>query len=142
MEIFALTPAPIVRLLENRWFGLLARITLTFPYWTSGIAKLLNLKGALAEAHALGLHPAVPIIAVTIFVELGASLAVISSRLTWLAAGALGVFTAIAAAIAYPFWADPDTIVRFTDRNAFFEHIGLIGGCVLASILADREHRQ
>lgn len=137
-----MTPRFIVGLIERPWFGLLARTMLTLPYWTSGLAKLIDLKGALAEVQSFGLHPAWLVMSLTIAVEIGASIAVITSRFTWLACGALAVFTGLAATLAYHFWSIPDPILRFNDRNSFFEHVGLIGGCMLASILADREHRQ
>jgi len=135
-------PKVIVGLLEQNWFGLLARVMLTFPYWTSGIAKLLDLNAALAEAQGFGLHPVWLIVALSIVVEVGGSIAVITSRFTWLATGAQGIFTALAATVAYPFWSVSDPILQFNERNAFFEHIGLVGGFMLAAILADREHRQ
>jgi uncharacterized membrane protein YphA (DoxX/SURF4 family) len=51
------------------------------------------------------------------------------------------VFTALATLIAHPFW----TMVgqeRFLATNAFFEHLGLIGGFVIAALLAARETRR
>ncbi|GGA00923.1 DoxX family protein [Dyella caseinilytica] len=137
-----MAPKPIIALLECPWFGVLARVTLTFPYWTSGIVKLIYIRSSLNEVKAFALHPAWLILAITLLVELGGSLAVITSRLTWLATGAQAIFTFFAATVAYPFWAVADPVMRFDDRNAFFEHIGLIGGFMLAAILADRERRQ
>jgi transmembrane protein len=135
-------PRFVVVILAWTWFGVLARIALTLPYWTSGFAKLMNLRAAEAETEALGLRPARLIATLTIVLELGASLAVIVNRFTWVAAGALGLFTCIAATLAYPFWRDRDPVRRFNDRNAFFEHIGLIGGCMLVSILSFYQHPQ
>jgi len=135
-----MTPRFIVTILVWPWFGVLARIALTLPYWTSGMSKLLNLKAAQAETEALGLRPARLVLTLTIVLELGASLAVITNRFTWFAAGALAVFTCVAATLAYPFWRARDPARRFNDRNAFFEHIGLIGGCMLVSILAFCQH--
>ena len=73
----------------------------------------------------------------TVVVELGASALLIAGRLVWLAAGALGVFTAIATLIAHAFWTVDDPVARFHALNTFLEHIGLIGGLALAAILAE-----
>ena len=133
------TPAPIARLLEDNRFAILAATLLTLPYWTSGIAKLTDLPGALGEARYFGLEPAMLTVAATILVQIGGSLLIIVGRQAWLGAGALGVFTAIATLIAHPFWQVADPMARFHDRNTFLEHIGLIGGLMLAAILRDRK---
>ena len=133
------TPAPIARLLEDNRFAILAATLLTLPYWTSGIAKLTDLPGALGEARYFGLEPAMLTVAATILVQIGGSLLIIVGRQAWLGAGALGVFTAIATLIAHPFWQVADPMTRFHERNTFLEHIGLIGGLMLAAILRDRK---
>lgn len=132
------TPAPIARLLEDNRFAILAATLLTLPYWTSGIAKLTDLPGALGEARHFGLEPAILTVAATILVQIGGSLLIILGRQAWLGAGALGIFTAIATLIAHPFWQVADPITRFHERNTFLEHVGLIGGLMLAAILRDR----
>ncbi|WP_283419595.1 DoxX family protein [Sphingopyxis sp. Geo48] len=133
------TPAPIARLLDDNRFAVLAATLLTLPYWTSGIAKLTDLPGALGEARHFGLEPAMLTVAATILVQIGGSLLIILGRQAWLGAGALGVFTAIATLIAHPFWQVADPMTRFHERNTFLEHIGLIGGLMLAAILRDRK---
>lgn len=133
------TPAPIARLLDDNRFAVLAATLLTLPYWTSGIAKLTDLPGALGEARHFGLEPAMLTVAATILVQIGGSLLIILGRQAWLGAGALGVFTAIATLIAHPFWQVANPMTRFHERNTFLEHIGLIGGLMLAAILRDRK---
>ncbi|MBN8841984.1 MAG: DoxX family protein [Sphingomonadales bacterium] len=133
------TPAPIARLLGDRRFGTLAAALLTLPYWTSGIAKLFDLGGALGEARHFGLEPAALVVLLTIAVQIGGSLLVILGRRAWLGAGALGVFTAAATLIAHPFWQVADPMARFHERNTFLEHVGLIGGLMLAAILQERK---
>lgn len=133
------TPAPIARLLGDHRFAVLAATLLTLPYWTSGIAKLFDLGGALGEARHFGLEPAALIVALTIAVQIGGSLLVILGRKAWLGAGALGVFTAAATLIAHPFWQVADPIARFHERNTFLEHVGLVGGLMLAAILQERK---
>lgn len=134
-----MTPAPIARLLGDRRFATLAAALLTLPYWSSGIAKLFDLGGALGEARHFGLEPAALVVALTIAVQIGGSLLIILGRQAWLGAGALGVFTAAATLIAHPFWQVADPVARFHERNTFLEHVGLIGGLMLAAIMQERK---
>lgn len=133
------TPAPIARLLGNNGLLTLAAALLTLPYWSSGVAKLFDLGGALGEARHFGLEPAALVVTLTIAVQIGGSLLVILGRQAWLGAGALGVFTAAATLIAHPFWQVADPMARFHERNTFLEHVGLIGGLMLAAILQERK---
>lgn len=135
------TPVPIAALLESPALNLGARVLLTLPFWTSGIAKLLDLDGALAEAAHFGLEPAWVTVVATLIVQLGGSAALITGRFAWLGAGALGVFTALATLIAHPFWTMADPMARFHERNTFLEHVGLVGGLILAAILTHRKGR-
>jgi uncharacterized membrane protein YphA (DoxX/SURF4 family) len=135
------TPAPIARLLDSNALALLARVALTCAYWWGGLAKLLDFAGARAEAaHFFGDGVALPIAVATIVVELAASGLLIAGRLEWLAAGALGVFTALATFIAHDFWNATNPADHFREFNTFLEHIGLVGGLALAAILARRTH--
>ncbi|MDO9367774.1 MAG: DoxX family protein [Sphingopyxis sp.] len=135
MMIPAPAPTLLARLLGDNRFAVLAATLLTLPYWTSGFAKLFDLGGALGEARHFGLEPAALTVALTILVQIGGSALVILGRKAWLGAGALGVFTAIATLIAHPYWEVVDPVARFDERNTFLEHVGLIGGLVLAAIL-------
>ena len=111
-----------------------ARIVLCLPFWWSGLSKLLDFSGGTAEMAALGLEPAWLFNALTILVQLGGSLLVILNRWTWLGAGALGVFTALATVMAHRFWT-LDGIERVRELNTFLEHLAIIAGFVLVAIL-------
>jgi transmembrane protein len=111
-----------------------ARIVLCLPFWWSGLSKLLDFSGGTAEMAALGLEPAWLLNALTILVQLGGSLLVILNRWTWLGAGALGVFTALATVTAHRFWT-LDGIERVRELNIFLEHLAIIAGFVLVAIL-------
>ncbi len=52
----------------------------------------------------------------------------------------LGVFTGLAALAANAFWTMHGD-ARFMATNAFFEHIGLISGFVLAAVIAEHVGR-
>jgi transmembrane protein len=111
-----------------------ARIVLCLPFWWSGLSKLLDFSSGTAEMAALGLEPAWLFNALTILVQLGGSLLVILNRWTWLGAGALGVFTALATVMAHRFWT-LDGIERVRELNIFLEHLAIIAGFVLVAIL-------
>jgi len=136
----AFDPAWVDAILDWRWTWLIARMALTSAYVLGGAVKLLDFPAAIAEQAHVGLHPGALWAALTIAVELGGSALVIAGRLVWLGAGALGVLTAIAALVANNFWALQGD-ARFAATNAFFEHIGLIAGLVLAALIAERERR-
>jgi uncharacterized membrane protein YphA (DoxX/SURF4 family) len=125
------------------WPGtwLIARIALTSAFLIGGVTKALNFSAAVAEQNHFGLHPAPVWSVLAIVVELVGPLLVISGYLVWLGAGALGVLTAIATVVATPFWNLAGT-ARFTAVNGFFEHVGLIAGCVMAALLAKRAGRR
>lgn len=132
------TPRVITALLQSPSLALLARIALTCAYWWGGAAKALDFAGAQAETtHFFGPAHATLLALATIVVELVASALVISGRLAWLGAGALAVFTALATLVAHDFWNVSDPMAHFQAFNAFLEHIGLIGGLVLAAVLAE-----
>lgn len=120
----------------------LARLALVSAYLVGGMDKLGDWPAALAEQSHFGLTPPALWAGLTIAVELiGAFLVlggrlILQGRLVWLGAGMLGVFTFLAALVANAFWTMPEGPERFGAMNAFFEHMGLVGGFVLVAILA------
>ena len=80
-----MTPAPIATLLSDRRAGTAAAVLLTLPYWSSGILKLADWRGSLAEARRFDLEPAIVVVMLMILVQLGGSLLVITGRLAWFA---------------------------------------------------------
>jgi uncharacterized membrane protein YphA (DoxX/SURF4 family) len=127
-------------ILDWRWTAMLARLALVSAYLLGGIFKLGNWPAAVAEQAHFGLHPAALWAALTIAVELIGPILILSGRFVWLGAGMLGVFTLLAAITGNAFWAMPPGQARFMATNAFFEHLGLIGGFVLVARL-DRARR-
>jgi transmembrane protein len=132
-----MTPRWIETLLSSSMMETTARVVLTFPFWGSGLAKLLNFSGGMAEMSHFGLEPAWFYNSLTIFVQLVGSGLIITNRLTWLGAGALGVFTFLTIPIVHAFW-------RFEGEQAIRafhtagEHVGMIGALIIVSILAAR----
>lgn len=112
-----------------RWLALLA---LCAAYLQGGFDKATDFAGAVAENRHFGLEPAAPLAILTIVVELGASLLILTGIQRWAGALVLAGFTLMATFVANRFWemAQP---ARFMAENGFFEHIGLVGGFVLVA---------
>lgn len=121
------------------WF--LARLALVGAYLLGGLTKLADWPAAVAEQAHFGMSPSVFWAALTIGIELVGSILILSGRLVWLGAAMLGIFTLLAAITANAFWLMPAGQERFMAINAFFEHIGLIGGFVLVARVAKHKRR-
>ena len=121
-----------MRVLGNvtiRWLALLA---LCAAYLQGGLTKAFDFAGAIAETQHFGLPYAAQLAALTIVVEIGASLLILIGIYRWAGALVLAGFTLFATFVANRFWemAPPE---RFMAANSFFEHIGLIGGFILVA---------
>jgi len=132
-----MTPRWVVAVLSSRIIETAARVLFTFPFWGSGLAKLANFSGGMAEMSQFGLEPAWLFNSLTIFVQLTGSALIIGKRGTWLGAGMLGVFTFLTIPIVHAFWRleGERAIMAFHTAG---EHMGMIGALALASILATR----
>lgn len=134
----AFTPRFVAAILDWRPTWFIARLALTSAYLLGGIVKLTDWQGAVAEQAHFGMSPPALWAALTIGLELIGPLLILTGRLVWLGAGMLGVFTLLAAFTANAFWAMPAGQDRFMATNAFFEHIGLIGGFIAVAMIANR----
>ena len=113
-----------------------ARLALVSAYLLGGFTKLLDLAGAAAEQEHFGLYPGWLWASAAILVELFGSLLVVINRCVWLGAGGLGILTFVAMLTANAFWTMGGH-ERFMATNAFFEHLGLIAGLVIVTILSE-----
>jgi uncharacterized membrane protein YphA (DoxX/SURF4 family) len=113
-----------------RWIALLG---LCVAYLQGGIVKATDFAGAVAEMEHFSLAPAAPLAVAVIALELGASMMILANFYRWFAALALGGFTLVATLIALRFWELPAGHERFMAANAFFEHLGLVGGFLLVA---------
>lgn len=112
----------------------LAYLGLCAAYIQGPVTKALDFDRAIAEMTHFGLSPA-PTFAVAVIVfELAASAMILFGLWRWLAALALAGFTLIATFVALRFWEIPAGQGRMMAMNAFFEHLGLIGGFILVAI--------
>jgi len=115
-----------------RWLHWLALLFLCAAYLQGGLVKLTDFGGAVQEMQHFGLAPAPPLAAAVIALELGASLLILTGFYRWLGALALAAFTLMATFMANRFWAAPPA-EQFMLANAFFEHLGLVGGFLLVA---------
>jgi len=134
-------PRIVETILDWRGTWFLARLALVGAYILGGVVKLTDWPGAVAEQAHFGMTPPGFWAGLTIAIELIGSALILAGRYVWLGAGMLGVFTALAAIKANAFWTMQGQ-ERFAATNAFFEHIGLIGGFVLAAMVAEHARRK
>jgi uncharacterized membrane protein YphA (DoxX/SURF4 family) len=135
-----MTPRFVALILDHRAAWLIARLALVGAYLLGGIVKLTDFPAAIAEQAHFGLQPAALFAVLTIAVELIGPALILLDRLAWLGAGMLGVFTLLAAFTANAFWTMQGQD-RFMATNAFFEHIGLIGGFILIAMVSRLQSR-
>lgn len=121
-----------------RWFALLL---LCAAYIQGPLTKIFDFQSAIAEMNLFGLTPA-PLFAVGVIAfELAMSALILVGRWRWIAALALAAFTLAATFVAVRFWEMPVGQGRAMAMNAFFEHLGLIGGFILIA-LDDKSRRK
>jgi uncharacterized membrane protein YphA (DoxX/SURF4 family) len=129
-------PRPIAQVLALPALDYIARLALASPFLVSGIVKLFDFPGAMAEVTGLGLGPAAPFAIAVIITQLGGSILFLTRRYCWLGAGLLAGFTVVATLLAHPFWAfeGPD---RGRQTATFFEHVAIVGGLAMAALLVN-----
>jgi uncharacterized membrane protein YphA (DoxX/SURF4 family) len=133
------TPRFVETLLDWPLTGHVARLALVSAYLLGAVVKLGDFPGAVAEQAHFGMSPPAFWAVLTIAVEIVGPVLILARRWSWLGAGMLGVFTLLAAFKANAFWTMAAGHDRFMATNAFFEHLGLIGGFVLVALLDRRE---
>jgi transmembrane protein len=126
--------------LGNRFTSMAARALLTFPFWSSGLQKLSNWSATVAEMAHFGLVPHEAYAAAVIFVQLVGSAAILVGPFAWVGAWVLIVFTALTIPIAHAFWTMSGQ-AGLLEMYTAMEHIGLIGGLLVAALLRHHETR-
>lgn len=131
-RLSASSPLSDARVPMPRWLRWIALLLLCAAYLQGGLVKLFDFSGAVAEMQHMGLAPPGPMAAAVIVLELGASALILLGVWRWLGALLLAAFTLAATFIALRFWSAPPD-ARFGMANAFFEHLGLVGGFLLVA---------
>lgn len=125
----------------GRTVRFIAYLGLCAAYLQGGLVKLTDFPEAIAEMTHFGLAPAPLFAVLVIALELVASMMILTGRLRWLGALGLAAFTLLATGLALRYWELPAGQDRFMAANAFFEHLGLIGGLLLVAWLDLQEKR-
>jgi transmembrane protein len=141
MNVTAQIEYDVDNILDRHWLLVGGRVAITFMYWFAGIGFLLNFPAAVAMMHGYGLEPATWIAVLMILVLLVGSALVIEGRLVWLGAGMLSVFTLSTIPTIHHFWTMTGT-AAIQNRLESEEHLTVIGGLILASILAHLANRR
>ena len=134
-------PSILASLLASNWFAALARVVLTFVFWSAGLAGVLDFPEKVASMRGVGLSPPELYAVAVIVVQLGGSALIIFNRQAWLGAGALAVFLVLTVPIAHALWRMPEPQRTF-EFHVVLEHVSLIGGLMVAAALGHRRARQ
>jgi uncharacterized membrane protein YphA (DoxX/SURF4 family) len=124
--------AKLVPLLSTPVVHWVALLCLCSAYLQGGLSKTFDFRAALDEMKQFGLRPPAPLAVVVIVMEIGATVLVLSGFFRWAGALVLGGFTLCATFVANRFWGAP-LPRRYATENAFFEHLGLVGGFILVA---------
>ncbi|GGI15954.1 DoxX family protein [Oxalicibacterium faecigallinarum] len=119
--------------LESRWLWLTARVLIVVVFAASGLAKLIDFDGGLAEMRQAGLEPAWLFNILVIAVLLVGALLILLDRALWLGAAALAVFLALTIVIVHHFWSLPEPQAMLSMFLAL-EHLSVIGGLIAVAI--------
>jgi uncharacterized membrane protein YphA (DoxX/SURF4 family) len=111
----------------------LALAGLCAAYVQGPVSKLADFPAAVAEMEHFGLRPGALVAAAVIAFELAASAMVVSGFGRRPAALALAAFTLAATFLALRFWEMEPGTARLMAANAFFEHLGLVGGFLVVA---------
>ena len=126
-------PRVIAAILDSGACWFVARLVLTFVFWSAGLGHLANSQGSAAELASIGLHPAGFLNIVLIVTLLTGSLLILLDRWLWLGCGVLSGFLVIAILLAHPFWTMQEP-ARTPHFRVAMEHISLIGGFMVCAV--------
>ncbi|AOM42705.1 DoxX family protein [Xenorhabdus hominickii] len=123
----------VENILESSWFWAVTRIFLLFIFISSGLARLIDFDGGLAEMRAAGLHPDWFFNIASAIVLLLGSILILLDRVVWLGTAALSVFLLLTIFIVHTFWHFSGEYAK-TSLYFAFEHITVIGGLLATAI--------
>ena len=127
------TPQYIESLLQSTWLWFIARLCLAVVFIASGVAKLIDFQGGVAEMRGAGLEPARLFNIAVAALMLAGSILILLDRAVWLAAAALAVFLVLTICIVDAFWRRPEQQAKLALFFAL-EHVSVIGGLFAAAI--------
>lgn len=134
-----MTPKPIAALLDSPLFLLFARFLLVITFLVPGVMQAVQFQNSLGEFAHFNLNPPAAFVVLSIVTLLaGTALVLKGGKLTWLGAGALGIYTALTVLIVHHFWTMTGAD-QLNEMRTALEHFGLIGGLMIVAAL---EHRR
>lgn len=111
-------------------FALVGRILLALMFVWSGFGKIGGFAGTAGYIGSVGLPMPQVLAALAIAVELGAGIAlIIGFKARW-AAGALAVFTVLAAVLFHNYWALPAD-KQMMQQISFMKNLAVTGGLLM-----------
>lgn len=110
-----------------------ARLLLTVVFVLSGVAKLADFDGGMAEMRRAGLEPAWLFNGVVALVLLAGTLAIWFDRYLWQGAALLGSFLVATIFVVHHFWSLPEPRATMSFYFAL-EHVSLVGGLACAAV--------
>jgi len=110
----------------------IALLALCSVYLTTGIEKLLDFPGAVAEVRSFGVPMPTLAAVATIITELGGCALILSGWYRWFGALMFAGFTFIVNFVANKFWLDSSPHATLV-QDAFLEHIGLVAAFFLVA---------
>lgn len=128
-------PTVVADILGANWFGYTARVLLTFVFWSSGLMKLFNFKGGIAEMTLFGLKPPWFFNLGTILIQLVGSALIIHGTYAWIGAAMLALFTLATFPIAHRFWRMEEP-ARTLDFCIVLEHVTVLGALMLVAMVS------
>ena len=126
-------PRAIAAFLDSGIGWFLARLVLTFVFWSAGLGHLIGFQHSVAELKTLGLEPAGILNVVLVVTLLAGSLMILFDRWLWLGCGILSGFLVVAILIAHPFWTMQEP-ARTPHFRVAMAHITVIGGFMVCAI--------
>jgi len=113
---------------------LLARLLLSALFLTAGIRKILAIAGTAGYFAKLGMPMPEVMAWVSVVIEIGGALLLITGWHARRAAWLLIVFTAIATTMAHRFW-EVDAAQYGNQLNHFLKNVAIIGGLLYVAAL-------
>lgn len=126
-------PAPPTALALESTIHRLALLGLCSAYLQGGFNKALDFPAAVQEMQHFGLPLPTLLALATVVLELTAPIMILTGYWRGLAAFMLACFTLVATFLANRYWALAPP-ARGAMANAFYEHLGLVGGFVLVAL--------
>lgn len=127
-------------LLESRGLWLTARVLVVVVFAASGLAKLIDFDGGVAEMRAAGLEPAALFNVAVASTLLAGSVLVLLDKALWLGAGALATFLVLTIVLVHTFWNLPEPQAQYALFFAL-EHTTVVGGLMALAIASHLRRR-